>query len=143
MTIDDILKQWQEDSNIDKTELGDENIKIPKLHHKYYSILSNERLRLRKLESEYKQLKLEKYEYFSQGASQEHIEKGWKPLSKMIIKSEVPMYMEADDQIIEMNLKISYQQEKIDLLTDIMKMVHNRTFQLKNVQEWQRFIMGG
>lgn len=143
MTIDDILKLWQEDSNVDKTELGNENLKIPKLHHKYYSILTNERLRLKKLESEYKQLKLDKYEYFSQGASEEHIEKGWKPLNKIIIKTEVPMYMDADDQIIEMNLKISYQQEKIDMLIDILKMIHNRSFQLKNALEWQRFIMGG
>lgn len=143
MTIDDILKLWKEDSNIDKTELGDESLKIPKLHHKYYSILINERLRLEKLESEYRKLKLDKYEYFSQGASDEHIAKGWKPLNKIILKTEIPMYMDADDQIIEINLKISYQQEKIDMLTDIMKMVHNRTFQLKNVQEWNKFIMGG
>ena len=36
MNIDDILNLWQEDVKIDRTELGDEALNIPKLHHKYY-----------------------------------------------------------------------------------------------------------
>ena len=59
MTIDEILENWQVDVKIDKTELGDEALNIPKLHHKYYQIYVKEKLILRKQESEMKQLKLD------------------------------------------------------------------------------------
>ena len=36
MKIDEILNLWKEDCVIDKTEIGDEAIKIAKLHHKYF-----------------------------------------------------------------------------------------------------------
>jgi len=61
MNIEEIMKLWEEDTNIDKTEIGDEAIKVPKLHSKYYNILIKEKLLLRKLEAEMKQLKLDKY----------------------------------------------------------------------------------
>lgn len=143
MNIEDILSEWKIDGDIDKTELGDESLKKAKLHHKYYQILIKERLKLRKLESELKTLKLEKYEYFTQGASKEHIDKGWKPLNKIIIKSEIPLYMDSDQDVILKNLIISQQQEKVDLVMDILKVIHNRGYDVKNAIEWQRFTMGG
>jgi hypothetical protein len=143
MDIEEILSQWKIDGVIDKTELGDESIKKAKLHHKYYEILIKERLKLKKLDSQLRSLKFEKYEYFTQGASEEHIQKGWKPLRKIIIKSEVSMYMDADEDIINMNLCISEQQEKVDLLMDILKVIHNRGFDVRNAIEWQKFTMGG
>ena len=66
MKIEEITSQWKDDSVIDKTELGDEAIKIPKLHHKYYQILISEKLLLRSQEAEMKQLKLDKYEFYTQ-----------------------------------------------------------------------------
>jgi hypothetical protein len=51
MKIEEILDNWKEDSKIDRTELGDEALKIPKLHHKYYQIYVSERLSVRSLEA--------------------------------------------------------------------------------------------
>ena len=52
MKIEDIFELWQTDTNIDRTELGDEALKIPKLHHKYFQIYSAEKLLLKKYEAE-------------------------------------------------------------------------------------------
>ena len=57
MNIEEIIEQWQEDTKIDKTELGDEALRIPPLHSKYMNILTRERLMLRKLEADMKKLK--------------------------------------------------------------------------------------
>lgn len=143
MNIDDILEQWQEDTKIDRTELGDEALRIPKLHHKYYQIFVKERLILRKYEAELKQLKLEKYEFLTQGPNEETRDKGWKlPPKGMILKSDLPMYMEADQEIINLSLKIGLQQEKIELLDSIIKSIMNRNFVIKNAIDWQKFTMG-
>lgn len=143
MKLEEIFDQWKIDSEIDKTELGDEALKIAKLHHKYYQILVSERLLLRSHESEMKKLKLDKYEFFSQGPNEETQAKGWKlPAKGLILKADIPMYMDADDDIIKLSLKIGVQQEKIELLESIIRTLMNRGYNVKAAIEWQKFIMG-
>lgn len=143
MSIDEILELWNKHSKVDRTEIGDEALIVPKLHHLFYEILIKEKLILRKLESEFKQLKLDKYEFFTQGPNEDTKDKGWKlPPKGMILKSDIPMYMDADQDIVNMSLKIGYQQEKIELLDSIIKTIMNRGYLLKTALEWQKFTMG-
>jgi len=143
MNIDEIMVLWETDTKIDKTELGDESLNIPKLHSKYYNILIRERLSLRKLESELKQLKLDKYEFLTQGPNEETRDKGWRlPPKGMVLKSDIPMYLDADQDMIDLGLKIGLQQEKIDFLDSIIKTIINRNFVIRNAIDWQKFTMG-
>lgn len=143
MKIEEIFTQWEKDSKIDKTELGDEALSIPKLHHKYFQILVSEKLLLRAHESEMKKLKLDKYEFLTQGPNEETKNKGWKlPPKGMILKAELPMYIDADPDIIKQSLKIGLQQEKIELLESIIKTIINRGFLIKSAIDWQKFTMG-
>ncbi len=143
MKIDDILEEWSKDVQVDKTELGDEALNIPRLHHKYYQILVKERLLLRQYEAEMKKLKLDKYEFLTQGPNEETRDKGWRlPPKGMVLKGDIPMYLEADEDIIKQSLKIGLQQEKIELLDSIVKNIMNRNFIIKNAIDWQKFTMG-
>lgn len=143
MKLEDIFEEWNEDSRIDKTELGDELIKIPILHNKYYKILSAERLLLKSYENKMKQLKLDKYEFFTQGPNEESEKLGWKlPPKGMILKADLPMYMDADPDIIKLSLKIGLQQEKIEFLDSIIRSLTNRGYNLKSAVDWQKFING-
>jgi len=143
MKIEDILEQWKVDSEIDQTELGEEALKIPKLHHKYFQIFIQEKLTLRSQEADMKKLKLDKYEFFTQGHTEETRSLNWElPARGLILKTDIPMYMDADKDIIKLSLKIGIQQEKIDLLESIIKSLTNRGFQIKSAIEWQKFTMG-
>jgi Recombination, repair and ssDNA binding protein UvsY len=143
MQIDEIMVLWEKDTVIDKTELDDESLNIPKLHSKYYNILIKEKLYLRKLEAELKQLRLDKYEFLTQGPNEDTKDKGWRlPPKGMILKSDIPMYMDADQDMVDLTLKIGLQQEKIDFLDSIIKTIINRNFVIKNVLDWQKFTMG-
>jgi len=144
MKFEDLFSSWEKDSVIDRTELGDESLKIPKLHHKYYSIYVTEKAILRKLESEMKKLKLDKYEFFTQGPTEETKEKGWRmPARGMILKADIPLYMEGDQDIIDLSLKIGMQQEKIEFLESIIKSFQTRGYIIKNAIDFARFTMGG
>jgi hypothetical protein len=143
MKLESIYEEWSKDSEIDMTELGNEAIKIPKLHHKYFQMYSSEKLLLRKYEAEMKTLKLAKYEFYTQGPSKETNEKGWElPARGMILKQEMPMYLEADQEIISLSLRIGMQQEKVELLESIIKSLTNRGFQIKSAIDWNKFTMG-
>ena len=143
MKIEDITGMWAEDTKIDSTELASESLKIPALHNKYYRVFLEERLRLKKMESELKVLKLEKYEFYTLGPTKETQEKGWQlPPKGIILKQDIPMYMDADKDIIEMNLKVGLQQEKVEFLESIIKSLNNRGYNIKAAIDWQRFING-
>lgn len=143
MKLEDIFKEWEIDSRIDMTELGEEALKIPKLHHKYFQIFTAEKLQYRKLESELKKLKLDKHEFYTQGPTKETQEKGWElPSIGRILKSDINTYIEADKHIIEMSLKIGIQLEKLELLESIIKSLTNRGYNIKTAVEWEKFKMG-
>ena len=143
MLLETIHEHWAEDTYIDKTELSDEALKIPKLHEKYYKIFTSERMILRALEFELKKLKLDKFEFYSQGHNEETRVKGWKlPAKGMILKSEVPNYVDADDDIIKILMKIGIQLEKIEFLESIIKSIGNSGYLIKSAIDWQKFIMG-
>jgi hypothetical protein len=143
MKLEEIHAVWKEDSHIDSTEIGEEAMKIAKLHHKYYQMLTHERFVLKGQESDMKKLKLAKYEFFTQGHNEETKEKGWEmPAKGIILKTDIPMYMDGDPDIIKLSLKIGLQQEKVELLESIIKTIMNRGYNLKVFIEWQRFING-
>lgn len=143
MTLDEIFDEWREDGNINRTEVGNAALDIVKLHQKYYKYLSREKLLQKKLEAEMKALKLDKYEFYTDGPTQEQIEKGWKlPAKGKILRSDVNMYLDADSDIIQLNLKIAYQNEKIDALESIVKTISNMGFHIKSYIEWEKFRIG-
>jgi hypothetical protein len=144
MKIDQIFEQWKQDSEIDKTALDDESLKIPKLHHRYYTIYISEKLLLRSYESDMKKLKLDKYEFYTQGHTEETKERGWElPAKGMILKSDIPMYIDADPDIVKLSLKIGLQQEKIELLESIIKSISNRGYAIKTAVDFLRWSSGG
>lgn len=143
MKIEDIQNMWSLDAKIDNTELSTEALRIPSLHSKYFTIFTQERLRLRKYEAEMKKLKLEKYEFFTQGPTEETQAKGWRlpPIGK-VIKSEVNNYIDADDDIIQLSLKIGIQQEKIEMLESVIRSLNNRGFLIKSAIDFEKFKVG-
>ncbi len=144
MTLDEIHEQWSKDSKIERDELADESMKIPQLHNKYLKMYSHERLRLKSIDFEYKQLiKLKTEYYMGTIADEDLIENQWEPNQLKILKSDIPMYIDADDQIIAILQKRAMQQEKVDTIDSIIKTINTRGFQIKNAIDWIRFTNGG
>lgn len=144
MRIDEIQALWEADANIDRMELGNEAIKIPKLHSKYYKIYIDERLALRKAQADYKVLLKDKQVYYMGGMDKAELdERGWEQNPIRVLKADLPTYIDADQDIIKQALKIGYQQEKVDFLESIIKTLRERGFNIKSAIEWARFQVGG
>ena len=127
MEISAIKSLWEEDSKIDNTNLHNDSINIARLHSKYYNIFIEERITLIKHQTKMKKLKRDKLEFFSQGPNEETQKKGWQyPAAKgLILKAEIPIYMDADDDMIELTIKIEIQQEKVEFLRSIITTFKN------------------
>ena len=141
--LDDYFDLWAEDSKIDRTELGEESIKIPQLHHKYYKMYSLERINLVKLQEEMKILKKDKIEYYTGTMAEEDLkERGWEPNPLRILKSDIPIHMEADKDFVDLNLKLAYNKEKVEFLEAVVKTLNLRSYQINNAINWEKFKVG-
>jgi hypothetical protein len=143
MTLDQIMEAWRTDSPVDSTELGIASLKIPELHSKYLKIYFDERRKLKALEFQSKDLSLKKYEYYNGKLSQEELDElNWEPFVKRLMKNEVDMYLDSDKDIIQNNMRIINQKEKLAFLEEVIKNLNQRNFQIKNAIEWKKFTQG-
>jgi len=141
--LEDIISEWEVDSKINRDSLDNESLAASTLHHKYHKIFTYERIIMRKYELHHKQLRLEKFEFYTQGPTRETQEKGWQlPPAGKILKADANNYVDADKDIVEMALKVGLQHEKIELLESIIRSIMNRGFQIKNAIDFMKFQSG-
>ena len=132
---------WEKDSQIDQDNLHTESLKIPALHAKYHEMFNNFLLLRKKAEQQRKNIRHERYEYYSGKADPEvYIEN---PFGKKIRdKDTMTKYLDADDKLKQISLKIDYYETLLNYCESILKQISNRTYQIKNAIEWQKFIAG-
>ena len=89
MKIEEIEGEWVKDSKIDIADLGNEALKIPQLHSKYFKMYTKERLRLKSLNFEMKKLRLEKHEFFLLGPTEDTPESWELPPQGKPLKADI------------------------------------------------------
>jgi len=141
MDLDKIQEMWQNDAVIDPDNLHDESLKIPQLHSKYYTLYNTITLLREKAREKYNRVRLERYNYYSGKAPAEVYVEDPFPY-KVRDKESLQRYMEADDKLNSIDLKIRYYDVMLKFLEEIIKTIANRTFQIKNAIEWHRFQAG-
>jgi|MGYP001415849935 hypothetical protein len=52
------------------------------------------------------------------------------------------VYLESDDEIINLEAKIKYLDQMLYFLDQVMKQISNRGFQVKSAIEWEKFVNG-
>ena len=140
MNLEFIQDLWDKDSVIDNELLHSESTRVPALHAKYYKIYNNILTLQKAQETRFKVLKKEKWQYYSGKASPEVY--AAKPFDHKVLKADLGIYFDGDEDLIKCVAKIDYYQIMIDYLESILKVILNRTYQIKNAIEWQRFTRG-
>lgn len=141
LNLDMIQSMWEEDSKIDIDNLHEESLKVPQLHSKYHEMMNNLILLRAKAEQLKKNIRHDRYEYFSGKADPDvYVEN---PFPKKIRDKEtMQKYLDADEKLSEASMKIQYYDTMISYLDSILKQVSNRTYQIKNSIEWHKFQAG-
>jgi hypothetical protein len=136
-----IQKMWEEDSKIDIDNLHSESLKIPALHAKYFGIYNTLLLLRKKAEQQKKNTRHERYEYYSGKADPEVYVKDPFP-KKIRDKDTLQAYLDADHKFSQVRLKVEYYDVMLEYLKDILKMIHNRSYQIKNSIDYIIFFSG-
>ena len=140
--LEQVLKYWESDADMDQTEPGKELLKIPKLHNKYLSILTKHKIASKKAHFDYLRMRKVKWEYYTGKMSQEELDEyGWEPF-QFTLKSDITTYLEADTDLIKLLEKKVYHEETISVIESIMNELKQRTWQLRSFIDYEKFIGG-
>ena len=140
MTFDELTQLAEKDLKINDTELDLESLKTPALHNKYSKFHNQYINLLKKTEQDRDRLLREKWEYYT-GKSDPSVYQA-KPFNLKILKQDVDKYLKADEEIIKLEQKVTYIQSVVDYLDKTIRIISNRTFQIKNAIEWRKFTSG-
>jgi len=139
--LETIQKMWETDSKMDIDNLHTDSLNIPILHGKYHELYNNILLLRKKAEQQRKNIRHERYEYFSGKADPEvYIEN---PFPKKIRdKDTMAKYLDADTKLSGVSLKIEYYSVMLDYLDSILKQITQRNYQIKNAIDFMKFNSG-
>jgi hypothetical protein len=139
--LEKIQGMWEKDSIIDPDNLHTESLNTPLLHAKYHDMFNNILLLKKKAEQQKRNIRHQKYEYYTGKADPDvYIEN---PFPKKIRdKDTLQKYMDADEILSQSSLKVEYYDVMLSYLQDILKMIHNRNYQIKNAIDFQKFSSG-
>ena len=141
MNLEQIQEMWEKDSKIDPDNLHDESLKIPQLHSKYYTLYNTITLIREKARTQYSKVRLERYNYYTGKATAEVYAEEPFPY-KVREKDAIQRHLEADDKMNKIDMKIKYYDIMLKFLEEVIRVVSNRTYQIKNAIEWNKFQAG-
>ena len=141
MNLEKIQEMWEKDSRMDMDNLHDESVKIPQLHQKYYTLYTTIRLLRTKSNDTLGKTRLERYNYYSGKApASVYVEEPFP--YKVRDKESMSLHLNADEKLTKIKLKVEYYDVMLEFLEDILKMIHNRGYQIKNSIDYLKFQSG-
>lgn len=136
-----IQKMWEKDSKMDMDNLHTEAINIPVLHAKYHDLYNKITLLKSRAEQQRKNIRHERYEFYSGKADPEVYQENPFP-KKIRDKETMQKYLDADDKLSGLSMKIQYYDVTLEYIMSILKMIANRSYQINASLEFMKFNAG-
>ena len=141
MTLLEIQELIAKSSKIDNAKLDQNALEISQLYSKWITIMAVESRELRKLQIAHDKRTLERTNYYM-GKADDDVYKA-EPLQHKILKQDLPTWLNADDKFNETKTALNDQVIKITMIETFMKELSQRSFNIKNAIEYQKFKQGG
>ena len=140
MTLDELKLQVQKDLKVDNEHLDTESLKNQEIKATYLDYKTRYELLLFKAKGDYKRMYREKWEYYGGKADAKIY--ATKPFDLKVLKTDLAVYISADEDIMNAENKIGYLETVIDYIKGVIKSVDNRGWDIKNAIEWRKFEAG-
>ena len=142
MNLDELFLEVEKDLGpIDDSELDRESLRTPYLFNKYLKFLVTVSIAYKNVEENYNKMRLEKYHYYT-GKADPEVYKN-EPFDLKVMKTDVHMYLDADDDLSKMRKSLEYSKQRIEYVEKTLKNIQDRNWNIKNAIEWRKFKEGG
>ena len=138
MTLDELKLQVQRDLKVDNEHLDTESLKNQEIKATYLDYKTRYELLLFKAKGDYKRLYREKWEYYGGKADAKIY--ATKPFDLKVLKTDLSIYIESDEDIIQIEHKIMYLETIVKYIDGVLKSIQGRGWDIKNAiafRQWE------
>lgn len=148
MKYEEIIEMYNKDAEMNRADVRDDMLIVPKLHAKYLRILRDERVALVKYDASLKDTKRIIREYYTTKNSSwtdDQIEVFEKYGLEIRNKDAMPMstaddyWVPTNKAVVEATLRYANQKAKVDLVVEIIKELKGRTYMLNGFAKYDMF----
>ena len=125
---------------IDDEDLHQQSYKNQIIKPKWLDYKSKYKLMMFQCKGEHKRLYREKWEYYGGKADAKIY--ATKPFDLKVLKTDLSIYIESDEDIIKIEHKISYLETVVKYLDGVLKSINSRGWDIKNAISWRQFESG-
>ena len=126
---------------INDEDLHQQSYKNQIIKPKWLDYKSKYKLMMFQCKAEHKRLYRQKWEYYG-GKSDAKVYAA-KPFDLKVLKTDLGVYINSDEDIIEVEKKIIYYETVIEFIEGVIKSIDSRGWDIRNAQDWKKFIAGG
>lgn len=138
MKIEAIKALAAQDAKISQCDLDDESLKSSILHQKWYDILMDEILTLKRCENELETIYRAKWLYYSGKADKAVYDKDG-DFNLKVTGTDLKMFITSDETYLKAKTTIDEQREKVAYIEGVIKNINQRSYNIKNAIEWRKF----
>jgi hypothetical protein len=141
MNLEELQHEAREDlAIIDQERLDQESFKNQNIKPKWleYRTRYDQLLIMRR--ADHQKLWREKWEYY--GGKADAKVYAAKPFDIKVLKTDLQMYIQSDDDILELQSKISYYESIVKYIDGVIRSIDNRGWDIRNAQDWKKFEAG-
>jgi hypothetical protein len=133
--FEDVMSEWDKDTDIDINDLAEEIRRVPKLHSKYMGYYVQYRALVKQLDHRLISLRRDRTDHYTGRSAN--------PSPFRILKTEAPSYVAADDDVQALDSKLEHAKIAVAYIERVLKMIESRGYEIKTALEWHRFSSGG
>ena len=141
MALEELQHEARQDlAVIDQERLDQESVKNHTIKAKWLEHRTKYDQLLIMRRADHQKLYREKWEYYG-GKSDAKVYAA-KPFDIKVLKNDLQMYIQSDEEILELQGKISYYESIVKYIDGVIKSIDNRGWDIKNAIEWKKFEAG-
>ena len=141
MKLEELQREAKQDLNItdqerlDQESYKNQNIKAKWLDHrtKYDQLLIIAK-------ADHQKMYRAKWEYY--GGKADAKVYVTKPFDLKVLKSDLSIYIESDEEIIQSEHKVAYLETVVKYIDGVLKSINSRGWDIKNAIDWKKFEAG-
>ncbi len=124
----------------DFERIDQESYKNQVIKQKWLDFKADFELLLVKAKTDHQLLYRQKWEYY--GGKAEAKVYAAKPFDIKVMKTDLVMYIQSDEDILKISNKIGYYEACVDYCKGVIKSIDNRGWDIKHSIEWKKFEAG-
>ena len=122
---------------LDDEDLHQQSYKNQIIKPKWLDYKSKYRMLMFQTKAQHKRLYREKWEYY--GGKADAKVYATKPFDLKVLKTDLGVYINSDEDIMEIEMKIEYYETLVQFIDGVIKSIDNRSWDIKHAQDWKKF----